>query len=48
VARVTRRRRSGRPYQPYPARSSAWVARLLVVLVGVAMVIGALAFAFVR
>jgi hypothetical protein len=47
VARVTRRRR-GRPYQPYPARNSAWVARLLVVIVGVALVITVLAYAFTR
>jgi hypothetical protein len=42
---MTRRRR-GRPYQPYPARSSAWIARFLVLVVGVALVLGALAFAF--
>ena len=45
---MTRRRR-GRPYQPYPARNSAWVARLLVgLIVGVALVITVLAYAFTR
>jgi len=48
VAVVTRRRR-GRPYQPYPgSRGSAWVARFLVLVVGVALILGALAFAFTR
>jgi hypothetical protein len=47
VALVSRRRR-GRPYQPYPARRSTWVARLLVVIVGVALVITVLAYAFTR
>lgn len=32
-------RRRGRPYQPYPQRSSRWRARLLVALVAVALVI---------
>ena len=44
---MTRRRR-GRPYQPYPPRSSAWAARLLVIIVGVALVITVLAYAFTR
>jgi len=44
---VTRRRR-GRPYQPYPERRSNWGARLLVVLVGVALVVTIIAFAFTR
>jgi len=44
---MTRRRR-GRPYQPYPTRGSAWGARLLVVIVGVALVITVLAYAFTR
>lgn len=42
------RRRRGRPYQPYPLRRSAWVARLLVLVVAVALLLGALAFAFTR
>ncbi len=41
---MTRRKR-GRPYQPYPERSNPWVARLLVVIVGVAMVVTVLAYA---
>lgn len=44
---MTRRRR-GRPYQPYPARENRWVARLLVVLVGIALVVTIVAFAFTR
>ena len=32
-------RRRGRPYQPYPQRSSSWKARLLVALVGVALIV---------
>jgi len=34
---VTRRR--GRPYQPYPQRTSNWRARLLVAIVAVALVV---------
>jgi hypothetical protein len=47
---VTRRsgRRRGRPYQPYPPGRGSWIARLLVVLVGVALVITVLAYAFTR
>jgi hypothetical protein len=37
VAIVTRRR--GRPYQPYPQRTSNWKARLLVAIVAVALVV---------
>ena len=44
---MTRRRR-GRPYQPYPPRRSGWLARLLVVLVGVALVVTIIAIAFTR
>jgi hypothetical protein len=40
------RRRSGRPYQPYPERRSHWGARLLIVFVGLALLIGAIAIAF--
>jgi hypothetical protein len=43
VSRSQRRRR-GRPYQPLPARrSNAWIARLVIVFVGLALVIGSLA-----
>jgi hypothetical protein len=42
------RRRRGRPYQPYPERRNPWVARMLVVLVGVALVVTIVAFAFTR
>jgi hypothetical protein len=46
VAVVSRRR--GRPYQPYPARRSAWLPRLLVIVVAVALVLTILAYAFTR
>jgi hypothetical protein len=43
VSRSPRRRR-GRPYQPLPARrSSAWIARLLVVAVVLLLIVGSLA-----
>jgi hypothetical protein len=43
VSRSARRRR-GRPYQPLPARrSSAWVAKLLVLAIGVLLIFGSLA-----
>jgi hypothetical protein len=43
---MTRRRR-GRPYQPYPERRTASLARLLVVLVAIAVVVTlAAAFTF--
>jgi len=39
------RRRRGRPYQPLPERrSNAWIARLLIVAVGMILVVGSLAF----
>ena len=42
MSRSQRRRRRG--YQPLPERrSSAWIARLLVVAVGVILIIGSLA-----
>jgi hypothetical protein len=41
-------RRRGRPYQPYPQRSNTWIARLVVVIVGLALVITVLAYAFTR
>jgi hypothetical protein len=46
MAIVSRRR--GRPYQPYPARRSGWMARLLVIIVAVALVLTILAYAFTR
>ncbi len=44
---MTRRRR-GRPYQPYPERRNPWVARMVVVIVAVALVVTIIAFAFTR
>ena len=39
------RRRRGRPYQPLPAaRSNPWVARLIIVAIGVVLIFGSLAF----
>jgi len=38
------RRRKGRPYQPLPERRSGWIARLVVVAVGVILLFGSLAF----
>lgn len=38
------RRRKGRPYQPLPKRRSrAWIAKLLVVAVGVVLLFGSFA-----
>ena len=47
---MTRRRggRRGRPYQPLPPRRSHWVARLLILAVGLFLLLGALAFAIGR
>jgi hypothetical protein len=42
VSRSTRRRK-GRPYQPLPRRSNPWVARLVIVAVGVILIFGSLA-----
>lgn len=40
----SQRRRRGRPYQPLPERrTGAWVARLIAVMVGAALLIGSLA-----
>ena len=40
----SQRRRRGRPYQPMPERRrGAWIARLVIVFVGLALVIGSLA-----
>jgi hypothetical protein len=38
------RRRKGRPYQPLPPRrSNAWIARLVIVFVGLVLIIGSVA-----
>ena len=37
------RRRKGRPYQPLPERRNPWVARLVIVAVGVILIFGSLA-----
>jgi hypothetical protein len=42
------RRRKGRPYQPYPARSVNWGARLIIVAVGFIMVVGIAILTFTR
>ena len=36
-------RKRGRPYQPMPRRSNPWVARLVIVTIGVLLVFGSLA-----
>jgi hypothetical protein len=41
VSRSQRRR--GRPYQPLPKRSNPWIARLVIVAVGVLLIFGSLA-----
>jgi hypothetical protein len=48
VELVTRRagRRRGRAYQPYPERRNPWLARLVVIFVGVALVVTLLAITF--
>jgi hypothetical protein len=38
------RRRKGRPYQPLPARRNPWLARFVIVVVGVVLIFGSLAF----
>ncbi len=40
----SQRRRRGRPYQPLPRRSNPWIARLLIVAVGVLLIFGSLVF----
>jgi hypothetical protein len=47
---MTRRRggRRGRPSQPRPPRRSHWVARLLILAVGLFLLLGALALAIGR
>jgi hypothetical protein len=42
------RRRKGRPYQPYPARTSSWGARLVIVVIGLVLVLGIAVLAFGR
>jgi hypothetical protein len=39
----SQRRRRGRPYQPLPPRRNPWIARLLVLAVGVLLILGSLA-----
>jgi len=41
VSRSQRKR--GRPYQPMPARRNPWIARLLVMAIGILLVFGSLA-----
>ena len=36
-------RKRGRPYQPVPRRSNPWIARLVIVVIGVLLVFGSLA-----
>jgi hypothetical protein len=43
VSRSSRRRR-GRAYQPLPERRNPWIARLLVVGIGILLIFGSLAF----
>jgi uncharacterized membrane protein len=37
------RRKRGRPYQPLPRRSNPWIARLLIMAIGVLLIFGSLA-----
>lgn len=37
------RRRKGRPYQPMPERRNPWIARLIIIAVGVVLIFGSLA-----
>lgn len=39
----SQRRKRGRPYQPLPRRSNPWIARLLIMAVGVLLIFGSLA-----
>ena len=36
-------RKRGRPYQPMPRRTNPWIARLVIVAVGVLLIFGSLA-----
>ncbi|HET8778397.1 MAG TPA: hypothetical protein VFU44_05220 [Candidatus Limnocylindria bacterium] len=42
MSRSSRRRR-GRPYQPLPERRNPWIARMLILAVGVLLIFGSLA-----
>ena len=42
MSRSSRRRR-GRPYQPLPERQNPWIARMLILAVGVLLIFGSLA-----
>ena len=42
MSRSSRRRR-GRPYQPFPERRNPWIARMLILAVGVLLIFGSLA-----
>jgi len=42
VSRSQRRRR-GRAYQPLPRRSNPWIARLVILVIGVLLIFGSLA-----
>jgi hypothetical protein len=42
VSRSQRRRR-GRPYQPLPERRNPWLARFLIIVIGVLLIFGSLA-----
>lgn len=42
MSRSSRRRR-GRPYQPMPERRNPWIARLVILSVGVVLIFGSLA-----
>jgi hypothetical protein len=44
---MTRRRRAGRPYQPLPRRQNR-VAVILIIIVGLVLVIGAVAVSLPR
>lgn len=37
------RRRRGRPYQPIPERRNPWLARVIILAVGVLLILGSLA-----
>ena len=37
------RRKRGRPYQPLPRRSNPWIARLVVMAIGLLLIFGSLA-----
>ena len=43
VVSRSQRRRRGRPYQPMPKRANPWIARLLVIAIGVLLIFGSLA-----